>query len=132
MLTLQHITNLRAIADEHRAIGTHMMEMAVLLEYIGRPSHAQERRRIGAQHWAEATVYDEDARDMEDAWTAAQPAALHVNDTMIHRTLIHRAGFSYIFTVWNGAEWNMVDGLPHYATEAEAQEAANEYVRSLA
>jgi hypothetical protein len=125
-MSLQHIITLRAIADKHREISTHMLEMADMLASIGRPA-AEERLRCGRQHWAEAVGYNEEAQDMEDAWAAAQPAALRVNDTMIHR-----AGFSYIFTVWDGAEWEMIDGLPHYATEAEAQEAANEYVRSLA
>ncbi len=127
MSSLQTIINLRAIADKHREIGTHMLDLSEMLLSIGRPDRAQERKRIGKQHWAEATCYEEDAQDMEDAWSDSLPAARHVNDTMIHR-----AGFSYIFTVWDGAEWHMADGLPHYATEAEAQEAANEYVRSLA
>ena len=125
-MSLQTILTIRAISDKHREISTHMLELSELLLSAGRPAHAQERKRIGNQHWAEATCYEEDAQDMEDAWSDSLPAARHVNDTMIHR-----AGLSYIYTVWDGAEWVMIDGLPHYATEAEAQEAADSYVRSL-
>lgn len=82
---LESSIRLRAIADIHRTISYSMLELSVLLGQGGMAGRAQERKRFSGQHWAEAVGYDEQARDMEEAWLASQPTARHSNDVMTHR-----------------------------------------------
>ena len=124
---LESSIRLRAIADIHRTISYSMMELSVLLCQGGMVGRSEERARFSRQHWAESVGYDEQARDMEEAWLASQPVARHSNDIMTHRV-----GDRFIFAVWNDGAWELIDGLASYATEAEAEEAGEEYVQSLA
>ena len=123
---LESAVRLRAIADIHRTISYSMLELSVLLRQGGMAGRAEERARFSRQHWAEATGYEDQARDMEEAWLASQPTARHHDDIMTHRV-----GDRFIFAVWSDGAWDLIDGLTSYDTEAAAQEAGEEYVRSI-